>query len=204
MPWDEAVLVEPFTIGAQACYRGNVQKDDVVLVYGAGTIGLSVAQLAKLYGATVIVTDLVDAKLDYAKSRGADHVINAGLRDVAAEVRRITGGMGSNVTVDAVCNKKSLEDAVEITSAAGRVVNLSFNEVASEIVPKLVTQKELTLCGSRLQTKRFPVVIDFFVKGAIPVKGFVNKTFPLSDMLAAFKYVDDNGATTRKVVINME
>jgi Zn-dependent alcohol dehydrogenase len=48
------------------------------------------------------------------------------------------------------------------------------------------------------------VVIDFFVKGQIPVKGFVNKTFPLSEMLAAFKYVDDNGDTTRKVVINLE
>jgi L-gulonate 5-dehydrogenase len=139
MPWDEAVLVEPFTIGAQACYRGNVQKGDVVLVFGAGTIGLSVAQLAKLYGATVIITDLVDDKLEYAKSRGADYVINAGKTDVIKEVRRITNGMGSNVTVDAVCNKKSLEDAVEITSAAGRVVNLSFNETASEIVPKLIT-----------------------------------------------------------------
>jgi L-gulonate 5-dehydrogenase len=181
-----------------------VQKGDVVLVLGAGTIGLTVAQLAKLYGATVIITDLVDEKLEYAKSRGADYVINAGKTDMIKEVRRITNGMGSNVTVDAVCNKKSLEDAVEITSTAGRVVNLSFNEVASEIVPKLITAKELTICGSRLQTKRFPVVIDFFVKGQIPVKGFVNKTFPLSEMLAAFKYVDDNGATTRKVVINME
>jgi L-gulonate 5-dehydrogenase len=124
--------------------------------------------------------------------------------DVAAEVRRITHGMGSNVTIDSVCNKKSVEDAMEITSNAGRVVNLSFSEIASEIIPKLITAKELTVCGSRLQTKRFPVVIDFFVKGAIPVKGFVNKTFPLAEMLAAFKYVDENGEATRKVVINME
>ncbi|MDR2864412.1 MAG: zinc-binding alcohol dehydrogenase family protein [Spirochaetaceae bacterium] len=204
LPWDEAVLIEPFTIGAQACYRGNVQKDDVVLIMGAGTIGLTVLQMAKLAGATVIVTDLVPEKLAYAKTRGADYIINAKEENPIEKVREITGGMGANVTVDAVCIKKSFEDAIELTSAAGRIVELSFNEIPSDIAPVNIVKKELTICGSRLQTKRFPVVIDYLNQGKLALSGFITKSYPLSQMIDAFDYVDKNNASVRKVIITMD
>jgi L-gulonate 5-dehydrogenase len=204
LPWDEAVLIEPFTIGAQTAYRGAVQKGDVVLVMGAGTIGLTAAEMARLAGATVIISDLVDAKLEYAKSRGATYTINSGKENLFERVREITGGMGSNVTIDAVCIKKTFEDAIEVTSAAGRVVELSFNETPSEIAPVNIIKKELTICGSRLQTKRFPVVIDAIKQGKLPLSGFVTRTYPLAQMLEAFDYVDKNNATVRKVVISLD
>jgi L-gulonate 5-dehydrogenase len=203
LPWEEAVLTEPFTIGAQACYRGNVQSGDFVLVMGAGTIGLTVMQMAKIAGAKVIITDLVPEKLAYAKSRGADYTINAKEENMIEKVREITGGMGSNVTVDAVCIKKSFEDAVEVTSAAGRVVELSFNETPSEIASVNIVKKELTICGSRLQTKRFPVVIDHIKQGRLPLAGFVTKVYPIAEMAEAFDYVDKNNASVRKVLISM-
>ena len=140
LPWEEVVLLDPFTIGAQACYRGNVRSGELVLVMGAGTIGLTVAKMAKLAGAVVIITDLIPEKLQYAKSLGTDYTINV-------KEREISGGMGTNVTVDAVCNKKSFEDAVDITSAAGWVVELSFNEVPSDIAPVGIVKKELTIYG---------------------------------------------------------
>jgi L-gulonate 5-dehydrogenase len=202
--WDEAVLTEPFTIGAQACYRGNVQSGDFVLVMGAGTIGLTAAVMAKLAGARVIISDLVPEKLRYAESLGIDFTINAKEENLFDRVLVITGGMGANVTVDAVCNKKSFEDAVEITSPAGRVVELSLNETASEIAPVGIMKKELTICGSRLQTKRFPVVIDYLKQGKLPLKGFVTGTYPLAEMIQAFDYVDKNNASVRKVLITLE
>jgi L-gulonate 5-dehydrogenase len=202
--WDEAALIEPFTIGAQACYRGNVQQGDHVLVMGAGTIGLTAASIAKLYGAVVIVSDLVDEKLNYAKSRGADYVINSGKEDMIKRVTEITGGTGPNVTIDAVCIKKTFEDAVLVTSTAGRVVELSFNETPSEIAPVNIIKKELTVCGSRLQTKRFPVVIDFIKSGKLPLAGFVSKVYPVSQMAEAFEYTEKNNASVRKVLISFE
>ncbi|GHU44425.1 putative zinc-type alcohol dehydrogenase-like protein YjmD [Spirochaetia bacterium] len=203
LPWDEAVLIEPFTIGAQACYRGNVQKGDYVLVMGAGTIGLTAAAMAKLYGGIVIVADLVDEKLEYAKGRGTDYIINSGRENMIERAREITGGMGPNVVIDAVCIKKTFEDAVMVTSAAGRIVELSFNEVPSEIAPVNIIKKELTICGSRLQTHRFPVVIDFINQHKLPLSGFVSKTFPINEMEQAFDYVDKNNAKVRKVVITI-
>jgi L-gulonate 5-dehydrogenase len=204
LPWDEAALIEPFTIGAQACYRGNVQKGDYVLVMGAGTIGLTVASMAKLYGAIVIVTDLVDSKLEYAKSRGADFIINSGRENLVERLNEITGGMGPNVTVDAVCIKKTFEDAVAITSTAGRVVELSFNEIPSEIAPVNIIKKEITICGSRLQTKRFPVVIDFIKSGKLSLTGFASKIFPITGMTEAFDFMEKNNASVRKVLISFD
>jgi L-gulonate 5-dehydrogenase len=204
LPWDEAALIEPFTIGAQACYRGDVRQGDYVLVMGAGTIGLTVASLAKLYGGIVIVSDLVDEKLAYAKSRGADYVINSGKENLIDTVNKITGGMGPNVTIDAVCIKKTFEDAVLISSTAGRIVELSFNETPSEIAPVNIIKKELTICGSRLQTKRFPVVIDFIKSGKLPLGGFVSKVYPITEMKEAFDYTEKNNATVRKVLISFD
>jgi L-gulonate 5-dehydrogenase len=204
LSWDEAVLIEPFTIGAQAAYRGNVQKDDFVFVMGAGTIGLTVAQMCKLAGGKVIVSDVVEDKLSYAKSRGADYTINAKNENVLDKVREITGGMGANVVVDAVCNKKSFEDTIDLCSVAGRIVELSFNEIASEIVPVNIIKKEITICGSRLQTKRFPVVIDFLKQGKLNLAGFLTKVYNINDMEAAFDFVDKNNASVRKVAISFE
>jgi L-gulonate 5-dehydrogenase len=204
LPWDEAVLIEPFTIGAQAAYRGNVQHGDLVLVMGAGTIGLTAVQMIKLVGAVVIVTDIVDEKLEYAKTRGADYTINAKTEQVPERVREISGGMGANVVVDAICSKKSFEDAVELCSAAGRVVELSFSETPSEIAPMPLVKNEITICGSRLQTKRFPVVIDYVKQGKLPLAGFATRSYPIDQMAEAFDYVDKNNAQVRKVLINFE
>ncbi|MDR0382707.1 MAG: zinc-binding alcohol dehydrogenase family protein [Spirochaetaceae bacterium] len=204
LSWDEAALIEPFTIGAQACYRGGVQNGDYVLVLGAGTIGLTVASMAKLYGGTVIVSDIVDGKLDYAKSRGADYAINSAKEDLFGRLNEITGGMGPNVTVDAVCIKKTFEDAVLVTSTAGRVVELSFNEIPSEIAPVHIIKKELSVCGSRLQTKRFPVVIGFIKSGQLSLAGFVSKVFPIDQMAEAFEYTEKNNASVRKTLISFE
>jgi L-gulonate 5-dehydrogenase len=204
VPWDEAVLVEPFTIGAQVCYRGGVQKGDWVLIMGAGTIGLTAAVMAKLTGATVIISDLIPEKLRYAKSLGVDFAVNVKEENLFDKMKDITAGMGANITIDAVCNKKSFEDAVEITSNAGKIVELSFNETPSDIVPAGIVKKELTIYGSRLQTKRFPVVIDYLKQGKLPLKGFVSGTFPLDEMNYAFDYVDKNNAIVRKVIISFD
>ena len=74
--WDEAVMAEPYTIGAQATWRGNVQAGDTVFIQGAGPIGVTVLKMAKLRGATVIMSDFTNERLEFAKENGADYVIN--------------------------------------------------------------------------------------------------------------------------------
>jgi L-gulonate 5-dehydrogenase len=204
LPWEEAVLIEPFTIGAQAAYRGNIQSGDLALILGAGTIGLTAVKMAELAGAGVIAVDIVEDKLAYAKTCGAKYTINAARENVAERVKEISGGMMANVVVDAVCSKKSFEEAVQLCSAAGRVVELSFNETPSEIAPMRIIKNEISIYGSRLQTKRFPVVIDYIRQGKLPPAGFVTRSYPIDQMAEAFDYVEKNNAAVRKVIISFD
>ncbi|MFC7393154.1 zinc-binding alcohol dehydrogenase family protein [Scopulibacillus cellulosilyticus] len=203
LDWQEAVLVEPFTIGAQANWRGDVREGDIVFIMGAGPIGLSVLKIAKLKGAVCIISDLSDDKLAYAKEQGADYVINAMKDDVKEEINRITGGYGANVTIDAVCTTKTFEDCIALTSAAGRVVTLGFNEEPSQIPQLPITGKELTIVGSRLQSNKFPEVIALFNEGKIQAGSFVTHQFRLEDIHKAIEQIETEPDKVRKVVLEV-
>lgn len=201
LKWDEAVLIEPFTIGAQVNWHGDVKEGDVVLILGAGTIGLCILQIAKIRGAKCIVTDIVDKKLDYAKSMGADYVLNSLNVNVDEEVKRITEGMGPNVSVDTVCSTKTFEQVVNITSAAGRVVVIGFTEAPSQVAQISITKKELAVVGSRLQTNKFPEVIKLFNEKKVNIDTFVTQRYPMEKAQEAFQFYEEHPNDVRKIVL---
>nr|WP_307449197.1 MULTISPECIES: zinc-binding alcohol dehydrogenase family protein [unclassified Paenibacillus] len=203
LDWHEAVLVEPFTIGAQANWRGDVRAGDIVFIMGAGPIGLCSMQVAKIKGAVCIISDLSDDKLDYARSLGADYVLNPLKDNVNVEIERITNGLGPNVTIDAVCTVKTFEQAVEITSVAGRVVVLGFSDAPSQIAQLHITKKELTVVGSRLQSDKFIEVIEWFNSGNMKVDSFVTHRFALEDIHQAIKLIETSPNEVRKVVLEV-
>ncbi len=204
MPWEEACLIEPFTIGAQSTNRAEIIKGDTVLVMGAGTIGLTILQNAKNRGARVIISDVDDYKLDLAKKHGADEVINVRNKDLKEEVMRLTNGFGPNVTIDAACLKETFEQAVELTSPAGRVVVLGFSLEACNIAPFYITKKQLKIIGSRLQNKQFPYVIEEYKKGNLNLASLISHKLPLEDVEKGLKLLSDPKERTVKVVVLMD
>lgn len=201
LDWAEAVLVEPFTIGAQANWRGNVQKGDTVFIMGAGPIGLCCLKIAKLKGATCIISDLSDERLSFAKSWGADYILNASCVNVREEIMKITNGEGANVVIDAVCIPQTFADAVEIASVAGRVVTLGFDSHFSQIPQLSITKKELTILGSRLQTNQFPEVIKLFNEGTLKTDGMVTQRFTIDEVKDVFSFIEKEPNQVRKAVI---
>ncbi|QOY38208.1 zinc-binding alcohol dehydrogenase family protein [Anaerobacillus isosaccharinicus] len=201
LDWKESVLVEPFTIGAQANWRGNVQEGDIVLIMGAGPIGLCCLKIAKAKGAVCIITDLSDDRLEFAKSWGADLSINAGKNNVKKEVMAFTNDEGANVVIDAVCIPKTFEDAVDIVSPAGRVVVLGFDTVPSNISQLPITKKEVTIVGSRLQTNQFPEVIKLFNEKSLGIEDMVTHQFSVDEIKEAISLIENSPNEIRKVVI---
>src|SRR5699024_10858721 len=133
LDWDEIVLAEPYTIGAQAVWRGGVEKGDTVLIQGCGPIGICILKLAKVAGATVYMTDLSEERMAFAKESGADEVINAGTESVKERVLELTSNEGANVVIDAVCLPATVELSIDLVSPAGNVVILGFDERPSAI-----------------------------------------------------------------------
>ncbi|MDR0486244.1 MAG: zinc-binding alcohol dehydrogenase family protein [Elusimicrobiota bacterium] len=201
LPWEEAVLIEPFTIGANATLRGNVGIGDTVVVFGAGPIGIAALKLAKIKGAAVMVTDIVDDKLDFAKKQGADIIVNTSKTDLFEAVKDWTKGEGANKVIDAVCVPKMLEDGVNILSPAGTFVNLSFNATPAQLAGLPITRKQLTIAGSRLQSYQFANVIRLMESGMLRGNGLVTQKFPFSDIQKAFDFIDANPAQVRKALL---
>jgi len=199
--WEKASMVEPFTIAAQSTWRGNVKKGDYVLIMGAGPIGLGILQYSKHKGAICIISDINDEKLELAKELGADYTVNVTDKDIVKETLKITDNMGANVTIDTACLPKTFEQCVEVASPAGRVVVLGFAEETSNIPQVLITKKELTIVGSRLETDKFPEVIDLFNKGILNPEALLTHKFDFKDIKQAIKVIEDPNTKTNKVVV---
>ena len=109
IPWKDAALIEPLTIGEHSTSRAGVCEDDVVFILGTGTIGTIIAQACKLKGAkTVICCDISDSSLERSKQFGADYTVNSKTQDIVAEVQKITNGHGCTVAFDSACFPGSL------------------------------------------------------------------------------------------------
>ncbi|MEK3886851.1 zinc-binding alcohol dehydrogenase family protein [Bacillus sp. FSL K6-3431] len=202
--WDEAVMAEPYTIGAQATWRGNVQEGQTVFIQGAGPIGITVLKMAKLRGATVIISDFTNERLVFAKENGADYTINPSEVDIESKINEITNDEGANVVIDAVGMPQTFELSMKVASVAGNVVLLGFNATPSSIAQMLITKKELTITGSRLQTNQFGKVVELINEKKLTHNGLITHKFPLSKVKEAFTFVEENPQLVRKAVIEFE
>ncbi|MFD1428323.1 L-gulonate 5-dehydrogenase [Kroppenstedtia sanguinis] len=202
-PLKEAVLVEPYTIGAQAVFRGELQKGETVLIQGAGPIGICILKLAKLAGASIMMTDLDEDKLAYAKKLGADVTVNVKHTPLMDAVNEWTNFEGVNVSIDAVCISQTFKQSIDAVSVAGRVVVLSFAEEPVGIVPLPITQKELSIKGSRLQTFQFKKIVELVNQGELQEQGLITHSFPLSEAKEAFAFIEQHPEEVRKVILKV-
>ena len=123
----DAVMIEPTTIAIQSCTRAELERDDMLLLYGAGALGSSILRVARQLCDHIIVADVVNEKLEEAKKAGASYTINVLEEDFQAKVLEYTHGRGSTVSIDAACVKNSLLMLLEATGNAGRVITMGFS-----------------------------------------------------------------------------
>lgn len=201
IPWGEAAMIEPFTIGAQIMKRGEITGDDTVLILGAGPIGLISLQVAKMVGAKVIITDLLDKRLAVAKELGADVIVNTGNEDLKEIVFKETAGMGVTVVVEAVGLPHLLEEAVQLTSPAARIVVLGFTETPSKLAQLYITKNELDIRGSRLHANQFPTVIEWFNNKKVNPKVLISHQFHFSEVKKAINMIETDPQGVCKVIL---
>lgn len=201
LSWEEAVMIEPFTIAEQVCSRAELSKDDVVFIMGAGPVGLSILKRVKLSGATCFISDIMDIRLDFARQYGADAVINAKKADVGEEILKLTNGIGATVVIDAVCSIRSLEQALTYVCSAGRIITLGFSKEPSAINQLSITAREIDVRGSRLHNHKFPVVIDYFTSGKLQVKDMITHRYHFTEIHDALRLIENPEIENGKVVL---
>jgi L-gulonate 5-dehydrogenase len=204
MPWEIAAIVEPYSVAAQVTSRGGVSEGDTVLILGAGQIALTVLQVCKILGAKVIMTDIVEERLERAVSFGADNVINSSNLDVLEEVKRLTDGMGADVSIDAACVGETLKQAIACTRNAGVVVTMGFADRPIQATELQITKNELDIRGSRLNNHKFPQVIDWFVSGKIDPSKIITDHVHFTEVVKGMNKVKEDPEHTMKVILEFD
>ena len=197
----EAVTTEPYTIGAQANARAGTSEGDVVLIHGAGPIGLIVCDIAKSKGAICIVSEVNETRLDMAKDFGADYTINPMEENLKERILEITNGMGSNIIFDAAGVPKLLIDSIEMVSVAGTVVPMSFDVNPIPINFQQVNKKEITIVGTRLQSNKFPEMVRRLPERKDRIDKLITHIFPVEQFNEAFEVFTDKNSGACKVIL---
>jgi L-gulonate 5-dehydrogenase len=202
IPWENAALVEPFTIAGQSSSRAGVTAGDTVYIVGAGPIGLCIMIMCKLLGARVIICDIIDSRLARAEKLGADYTINV-KRQNAGEAIKSFGLHGVTVGFDAAANPDVIADLIKLMLPAGRIVSLSFHNDPVPVSLVDITKKELTILGSRLSVNQFDRIIKIFEEKKINGTPLVSAVFDFDHIIDAFNEVKNNKEKNCKVLIRI-
>ena len=199
--FEEATLLDTFAVCLHAQQLSSLHLNEKVLIIGAGPIGLGQLQLAKVSGADVIVTDVVDHSLEVARELGADLVINTAKEDPDEQVRAFTNGRGADVTFECVGGElmpKTLRQATQLTRVGGRVVVVGgFDEdpTSMELDWQRLQKGQIQLILSASYAMwgidhEMQICLDLVAKGKLNARKLITHTFPLDQINKAFETAD--------------
>jgi 2-desacetyl-2-hydroxyethyl bacteriochlorophyllide A dehydrogenase len=187
---DQCALVETLAIGCHAVDRGNPKSGETVLIIGAGPIGLSALEFAKLSGARPIVMDISEGRLAFVRDQMSvpDTILVRGDESDIAGLDTLTAGQGADVVIDATGNNKSMVRSMELAAFAGRVVFVGITQQNLEFPhAPFLHRRELTLMASRNALSRdFSRIISLIDEGKINTAPWITHHATFDEVPAIF------------------
>jgi alcohol dehydrogenase len=190
---DEDVLLCPdiFSTGLSGAESGNIRVGDAVAVFAQGPIGLCATLGARLKGASLIIgVDAVPERLAMARRFGANVVLNVHDGDPIAAIKRLTGGRGVDVAIEALGRQETFEHALASIRPGGTLSSLgvySGKLVApyESLYAGLADQKIVTtLCpGGKERMRRLMAMIE---NHRVDLSPLVTHRFGLENIEEAF------------------
>jgi alcohol dehydrogenase len=187
---DQCALVETLAIGCHAVNRGDPKHGEHVLVIGAGPIGLSVIEFARLSGARTIVMDMNEQRLEFVrtKMRVPDTILATGGGSELEQLQALTGGTLAQVIIDATGSHQSMAGCFQYASFTARVVyvGITQKEVSFPHAP-IMHRRELTLLASRnAHPADFTRIVKLIEDGQIDTRPWITHQASFDDMIEAF------------------
>ncbi|MDP0930026.1 zinc-dependent dehydrogenase [Paracoccus onubensis] len=202
--FDEAALAEPLACVLNGQEKVGVAAGDVVLVLGAGPIGLLHVYLARLRGAAkIIVSDPNAHRRDAAMTGGADVTIDPRSEDVAARVAQETAGMGATVVICAIGVPALARQASDLVAHGGRIslfAGFSKGEMA-EMDVNAIHYNEITITGAfGLSRRDYDRAFDMIAGRRVDVRGLITHRYGLDSIAEAFETAESGGAIKVAIV----
>jgi S-(hydroxymethyl)glutathione dehydrogenase/alcohol dehydrogenase len=189
-----------------AVHAGRVRPGDSVIVVGAGAVGLSAVQGARIAGAhPIIAVDVNPQKLSWAERLGATHVVDARTADPVAVARDLTNRRGADVAIEAAGRNVTMRQALEASRPGGRVVILGKTGVGEDVTfpfVALMGEREIvrTSYGMARPRQDFPRLANLALRGELLLADMITTRLPLADINRGFDALA-SGSVARAVVI---
>ena len=213
IPFEQAAIMMCSTATSfHALRKARLQPGETVAVYGAGGLGISAIQLARLFGArAVYAVDVNPRKLSLAEKLGAIPIDASDLpaagdaRAPVAELLRHTRGAGVDVALELVGLPLTMRQAVRSLAVFGRAVLVGITDRSFEIYPYAeVLGKEAEIIGaSDHLLSELPVLLDFARRGQLDLSSVITRTIPLDETAVnrALDELDRFGGSVRTVIV---
>jgi 2-desacetyl-2-hydroxyethyl bacteriochlorophyllide A dehydrogenase len=201
---DALALLEPLAIGAHGIKRAQIKPNEFVLIVGAGPIGLGAAAMASLAGAQVIIQDVNQNRLDFAKEKlQIPFSINPNQEDALIALKEITRGNMPRVVIDATGYKKAMEQSFQYISHGGTyvLIGLQLDEISFSH-PEF-HKREATLMSSRNATREdFQWVADSIGQQKLDPTLFISHRIAFDDVAAQFPDLINPSLGVIKAMVN--
>lgn len=190
-----------------AVNTGGVTRGDSVAVIGCGGVGDAAIMGARLAGAnTIIAVDRDAKKLEWATDLGATHTVNGAETDPVEAIAELTGGFGADVVIDAVGRPETWKQAFYARDLAGTVVLVGVPTPDMTLEMPLIDffsrggSLKSSWYGDCLPERDFPMLVDLYQQGRLPLEKFVTERIALDQVEKAFETMH-RGEVLRSVVV---
>jgi erythritol/L-threitol dehydrogenase len=199
VPLAHAAYIEPLACAIHAVERADIHFGDVVVVAGAGPLGLGMVAAARLkHPGLLISLDLKDHRLAVAQACGADLGLNPNKVDVVAEVRKLSGGDGCDIYIEATGQPSGVQQGLQMIRRLGTFVEFSvLREPVTVDWTIIGDTKELDIRGSHLGPYCYPIAMDMLAKGLLPMDQIITHRLPLSSYQAGIDLVASGDASIK-------
>jgi threonine dehydrogenase-like Zn-dependent dehydrogenase len=203
----EAAMIEPLAVAVRAHGRAMGNAGGTLLVMGAGTIGLLVTAVGKIFGsARVITAARYPHQAERAAKWGADAVVLPGKTGIEARVWELTAGAWADAVVETTASASGLAAAVACVRPAGRVALVGGFHKPREVDLKRVVDNEITLTGCLCYSytglqRDFDAAIDLIASRRLDAGALITHRFPLTEIEKALAAAADKGGGSIKVQV---
>ncbi|MEM1589346.1 MAG: zinc-binding dehydrogenase [Candidatus Bathyarchaeia archaeon] len=206
IPFEQGAIIGcAVSTAFHALRRARINAGETVVVYGVGGVGIHAVQLAaKVFGAgKVIAVDVSEEKLKAARKVGADEIVNAHEEKPAERIKEITGGRLSDVVLDFVGLKDTIEEAINCAGKGGRILLVGISSDEITISPyKTIIGKEMEIIGVNDHLKSEMIqLINLVESGKIDISNSITHMVTLENVNYGMEILEKKIGNPIKVVV---